>query len=127
MSARVAMLVALVALSGCRSQPLRALLQPSKGDAALSAGLREYDNGQYAEAARNLQTGIDLGLTDRERAKAHKYLAFIHCASGRERSCRDEFKRALAVEPELELPAAEAGHPVWGPVFAQLKAEPSSF
>lgn len=127
MSARAAMLVALVALSACSSQPLRALLQPSKGDAALSAGLREYDNGQYAEAARNLQAGIDLGLTDRERAKAHKYLAFIHCASGRERGCRDEFKRALAVEPELELPAAEAGHPVWGPVFAQLKAEPSSF
>ena len=54
---------------------------------------------------------------DKERANAHKHLAFIHCASNREQQCRDEFRKALAVDPALELAPEEAGHPVWGPIF----------
>ncbi|HUQ77209.1 MAG TPA: TssQ family T6SS-associated lipoprotein [Burkholderiales bacterium] len=127
MMPRAAALVALLALGACGSQPLRELLLPSKGATALSAGVREYEEGDYAEAARNLQGAIDLGLTDRERANAHKHLAFIHCSSSRERACREEFRKALSVDPDLELAPAEAGHPVWGVVFAQLKATPSPF
>ena len=112
----------LIALWGCGSQPLREIFQPSKGAAALGAGLRQYDDGAYAEAARNLQGAIDLGLANRERANAHKHLAFIHCAAGRERPCRDEFHKALGADPALELEPAEAGHPVWGPIFRAVKA-----
>ena len=124
-----ALLVAslLIALCGCGSQPLRELFQPSKGAAALGNGLRQYEEGEYADAARNLQGAIDLGLSDRERANAHKHLAFIHCSSSRERACREEFRKALSVDPGLELAAAEAGHPVWGPIFSSLKAAPAPF
>ena len=120
----VATLVAL--LSACSSPPMRDLQQllwSSKGDAAYANGLRQYDNGQYAESARNLQAAIDLGLPARQRASAHKHLAFIHCASSRERLCREEFGKALAADPSLELTVAEAGHPAWGPVFRSLKGE----
>ena len=126
-AARATALIALLALAACTAQPLRGLFETSKGASVLSAGLKEYENGDYAESSRDLQTAIDLGLTDSERAVAHKHLAFIHCASGRERLCREEFRRALAVKPDLELTAAEAGHPVWGPIFAQLKATASPF
>jgi Tfp pilus assembly protein PilF len=115
---------ALLALAACSSAPVRDLQQllwSSKGDAAFAAGMRQYDNGQYVDSARNLQAAVDLGLATPERARAHKHLAFIHCASGRERLCRDEFRKALAVEPKTELTAAEAGHPVWGPIFRSLK------
>jgi len=127
MSGRAAALVAVLVLAACSTEPLREFLQTSKGAASLGAGLREYENGEYADAARELQAAIDLGLTDRERANAHKHLAFIHCASGRERVCREEFRKALAANPDLALGPAEAGHPVWGPLFAQLKASPSPF
>ena len=128
MRPRALLFAALVmALSACSSAPLRELMQSSKGAAPLASGLRQYDDGEYPEAARNLQAAIDLGLTDRERANAHKHLAYIHCASARERSCREEFRKALAINPELELTAAEAGHPVWGPIFASLKAGPAPF
>jgi Tfp pilus assembly protein PilF len=121
-------LAGLLALAGCAStKPLLELIQPSKGASALSTGLREYENGEYPEAARNLQGAIDLGLSDRERANAHKHLAFIHCSSGRERGCREEFRKALSVDPGLELAPAEAGHPVWGPIFSALKAAPAPF
>ena len=118
----------LMALAGCSTQPmrdlrdqLREIFQLGDGGSAFRLGLRQYDSGQYAEAARSLQTALELGLNDGDSANAHKHLAFINCAAQRERACRDEFRRALRADPQLELSPAEAGHPVWGPVFASLK------
>lgn len=123
---RAALLAAaLLALSACSSAPMRDLQQllwGNRGDAAFATGMRQYENGQHVEAARNLQAAVDLGLPAASRATAHKHLAFIHCAGGRERQCRDEFRKALALEPRMELGPAEAGHPVWGPVFRSVKA-----
>jgi Tfp pilus assembly protein PilF len=82
-----------------------------------------YDNGQHAAAAKSLQTALDLGLSDRQRAEAHKYLAFIHCSVDRTGPCRDEFRMALNADPHLVLAPAEAGHPVWGPIFGAAKSE----
>lgn len=101
---------------------MQAWLHPAKGDAALAAGLRHYEEGEYAESSKRLQSALELGVAPPDRVNAHKHLAFIHCAAGRERSCRDEFRKALAIEPSLELAPAESGHPVWGPVFRSLKA-----
>ena len=113
-----------LALSACSSAPMRELQQllwSSKGDGAFATGMRQYENGQYVESARNLQAAVDLGLPAGQRARAHKHLAFIHCASGRERLCREDFRKALAIEPKMDLTAAEAGHPVWGPTWRALK------
>ena len=132
MTPRAPLLAFLVAvltlgLSACSTTPLQDLFQTSKGSATLATGLRQYDDGEYPEAARNIQAAIDLGLTDRESARAHKNLAFIHCASARERACREEFSKALSIDPGLELTPAEAGHPVWGPLFSSLKSAPTPF
>lgn len=89
---------------------------------AFSVGLKQYEAGEYTESAKNLEGAISLGLPDQQRANAHKYLAFIHCSSNRERQCRDEFRKALDVDPALELAPAETGHPVWGPIFRSLRA-----
>ena len=97
------------------------IFRSMNGPSALSAGLKQYEAGEYEESAKNLQGAIELGLAGKQRADAHKYLAFIHCAANRERQCRDEFRKALAVDPELELGPAEASHPVWGPIFRSLK------
>lgn len=117
------------ALAGCETAPVRGiqqdikgLFQQNKGDQDLATGLRQYDDGKYSEAARSLQASLDEGLGSRDQVTAHKYLAFIHCISGRERQCRDEFRKALKIDPAFELEPAEAGHPVWGPVFRSAKA-----
>jgi Tfp pilus assembly protein PilF len=98
------------------------IFRSMSGPGALSAGLKQYEDGDYAESAKNLQGAIDLGIADKERANAHKHLAFIHCSSNRVGQCREEFRKALAVDPALDLAPEEAGHPVWGPVFRSLKA-----
>ncbi len=112
--------IAIALLAGCAK--MQGLLQSGKGDATLSAGLKQYDEGRYVEAAKNLRAAIDQGLSNKDMVNAHKHLAFIHCASNRERQCRDEFRQALAIDPALQLTPAEADHPVWGPVFKSVKA-----
>lgn len=98
------------------------MFRSMSGPDSLTTGLRQYEQGEFDESAKNLQGAIDLGVPEKERATAHKHLAFIHCASNREKQCRDEFRKALAVDPALELAPEEAGHPVWGPIFQGLKA-----
>jgi Tfp pilus assembly protein PilF len=121
-------LLGILLLSGlvaCDTAPVRTVKEffsASKGAAALEAGLKQYENGAYAESAKNLTAALEQGLNDREQVAARKHLAFIHCVSGRTGACRDEFRKALAVDPALELEPAEAGHPTWGPVFRSVKA-----
>jgi len=84
-------------------------------------GVSKYEDGQYSQASTRLQSALVAGLTPAEAVRAHKYLAFIHCTSKRERQCRAEFRKALALDPSFQLNAAEAGHPMWGPVFREVK------
>lgn len=125
MTRRLLIALAIAALSACATAPgqrIQNFFQPSKGSAALTVGLKQYEDGEYIDASKNLRSAIEQGLSDKDRANAHKHLAFIHCASNRERQCRDDFRIALAIDPALELSPAEAGHPVWGPIFKSLKA-----
>jgi hypothetical protein len=106
-----------------KPQPSQALTQ-SMGEQALEWGVKSYEDGEYKTAAKQLQMALDLGLdAKRDQAKAHKYLAFINCVTGREKSCRDEFNKALDADPKFALEPAEAGHPVWGRVLRSVKAE----
>jgi Tfp pilus assembly protein PilF len=94
-----------------------------KAQQELQAGIASYENGSYRVAARQLQSALALGLeTPSAEARAHKYLAFMHCVGGRQSSCRDEFRKALNADPAFDLTPAEAGHPTWGPVFRKVKA-----
>jgi Tfp pilus assembly protein PilF len=123
-------LVAVLAafLAGCESatvksiqQDFKTLFQISKGAQDLADGIKQYEDANYSEAARLLQSSLDQGLGRDDQVKAHKYLAFIHCISGREQRCRDEFRAALKISPSFELAANEAGHPIWGPAFRSAK------
>jgi len=114
--------------SGCSSGPVRDVgldkLSPRKAEQELSTGLINYEDGNYKAAAKSLQSALESGLTfDSDAARAHKYLAFIHCLSNREKQCRDEFRKALEKDNKFDLGPAEAGHPIWGPVFRAVKAE----
>lgn len=95
---------------------------PRKAEQNLSSGIRAYEDGEYESSARLLQSALSARLlVTSDKVAAHKYLAFIHCAQAREQSCRIEFRKALALDPGLELTPAESGHPMWGPVFKSLK------
>jgi Tfp pilus assembly protein PilF len=96
----------------------------SRAESALRRGIDSYEDAEYEVAVREIQSALDRGLRTRaDRAKAYKYLAFIACASDRLESCHAEFRNALEIDPNFDLAPAEAGHPVWGPVFREARLE----
>jgi Tfp pilus assembly protein PilF len=114
------MAAAFAALAACA--PLNRA--PVEARNALQLGLRHYEEGRYLEAFRSLSDALDEGLPIKERVRAHKYVAFIYCVSNRISECREEFRKAFSADPDFQLAPAEAGHPIWGPVFRSLKNPP---
>lgn len=99
-------------------------LATAKGIDELRKGVLRYDDGEYKDAARHFQRALELGLpAPGDQATAHKHLAFIACVASRSAQCRADFRKALDADPSFDLAAAEAGHPMWGPVFRSVKAE----
>jgi len=118
--------VAAASMAGC------ALLQPTglsevierPGERALLAGWRAYDDAQYASAERELNAALAFGLrSGRDRAAAHKLLAFVYCTTRRLEPCEQAFRAARAADPAFALSRAEAGHPLWGPVYLRTAAQ----
>ena len=111
-------------LSELRARVEQWLSRLGSGDAyaLYERGLKHYEAGDYIGAAYDLDLALSRGLPAGERAAAHKHLAFIYCAADLEPACASEFRKALIADPAMELDAAEAGHPGWGPVFELARA-----
>ena len=90
----------------------------------LATGQRQYEAGEYDAAFKSLSSALDHGLlTKQDQSRARKVLAFIHCVSAREVLCRDEFRKAFEIYPEFALTPAEDGHPIWGPVYRNVRTQ----
>ena len=119
---------ATLGLAACATAPpppglIDLLDQPAQR--ALFDGLRAYEDGQYAAAQEALQRALRSGLANaRDRATAHKMLAFIHCSSDRLEDCEAQFRAAREADPAFALGRAEAGHPLWGPVYRRVVPQP---
>jgi hypothetical protein len=122
---RLAIALAAALTAGCmQASPPVGLLDVSARPAerALLAGLKAYDDAQYDPADRLFREALAAGLVSpRDRAEAHKRLAFIQCAAGRLGDCETEFKLARQADRNFALDKSEAGHPVWGPVYKKLQ------
>jgi Tfp pilus assembly protein PilF len=119
----ILVLISVAGLPACSSRPvqqIRSIFQ-SKGESQLNTGIKLYEDGRYKEATSSFQSALNAGLSDAEQVTANKYLAFVSCVSGQDRQCRAYFRRALELDPAFELQPAEAGHPLWGPVFRNVK------
>ena len=90
---------------------------------ALFDALRAYDDGQYAPAENAVRKALAAGLrSPRDRATAHKLLAFISCTSERLAECEAAFRAAREADANFALSRGEAGHPVWGLVYRRALA-----
>ncbi len=120
-----ATLLATTLIAGCALAPAPGLIDIAERPAekALLAGMRAYDDAQYPPAEQQLKQALSASLASpRDRAAAHKHLAFIYCTSARVPACEAEFRAARAADPAFALSKAEAGHPLWGPVYRRATA-----
>lgn len=99
-------------------------LSARPGEKALLAGIASYNDAQYAEAEKSLESALQAGFTvKKDAALAYKYLAFIYCTSDRVEQCKQAFISAKASDPAFSLEKKEVGHPQWGPVYKQVIGE----
>ena len=120
LAATAAAFIALV--SGCAQlgarQPGLMDVAERPAEKALLAGIRAYDDAQYADAEKQLDTALRAGLASpKDRAAANKHLAFIYCTTNRTAECEAAFRSARKADPAFALSKSEAGHPLWGPVY----------
>lgn len=119
-------LAALLLATGCAVPPTTPAAGVSEllarpAERALLVGMRAYDDGQYPMAERELKAALDAGLASaKDRANAHKLLAFVYCTSQRATDCESAFRAARAADATFALTRAEAGHPQWGPVYRRV-------
>lgn len=96
-------------------------LMDRPGERALYEGMRAYDDAQYLNAESHLRRALDNNLrSTRDRAAAHKLIAFITCTSNRIAECEAAFRAARAADPAFALTRSELGHPLWGPVYRRV-------
>jgi Tfp pilus assembly protein PilF len=122
MRAAAALALALALAACVTDQGLTDVMQ-RPAERALLAGMRAYEDAQYQDAERELERALAAGLASpRDRATAHKHLAFVYCTSSRVAECDKAFRDALAADPTFALSKAESGHPQWGPVYRRVTA-----
>jgi hypothetical protein len=113
-------------LTGCAQapQPPAALVDmlALPAEKTLLAGLRAYDDALYIEAERHFLQALQLNLAaPKDRAAAHKHLAFIYCTSHRRADCEAQFRAARLADPAFTLSKSEAGHPSWSEVYKRIR------
>ena len=130
-AAAIGVLALTLKISGCATPETAPTTPPSgltellerSAERALFDALRAYDDGQYSAAELALRKALSEGLRSaRDRATAHKLLAFISCTSERLTQCESAFRAARAADANFALSRPEAGHPVWGPVYRRVLA-----
>lgn len=91
------------------------------GRERLAQGIERYEAGDFVGAIRTLHAPEIERADTATRVEAGKYLAFVYCVTERHALCRQAFDHVLSIDPLFRLAPAEAGHPLWGPVFMQAR------
>ncbi|WP_448679687.1 TssQ family T6SS-associated lipoprotein [Pseudomonas nicosulfuronedens] len=118
----LSMIACLAVASGCQHAIEAPPAPPAdnrqaQAESTFDEGLRLYDAGHYYLAEEQFLAPTIWDANAELQLKALKYLAFSYCVTERPIQCRFAFDRALQIDPTFRLETAEAGHPLWGPVF----------
>lgn len=111
-------LAGLALLAGCTVMPQ----ERAAAQLALNEGIELYNKGDYNGAVKRLGGANEIWAGDKTiQVSALKYLAFSYCVTARQTLCRQQFEKALKLDPTFDLAPGEGGHPLWSPVFDRVK------
>lgn len=90
----------------------------------LGKAKNHYYSGEYEFAIKELENALQFlkQLKQTDQVEAYKYLAFSYVAFGDRIKAKEQFKKALILDPELELDPATVS-PKIIKVFEEAKAE----
>lgn len=89
---------------------------------ALTKAAQQVDEGDFEDAVRTLEKGIDQpDLTDDQLAELYRLLGLSHLYLGNEDRARDAFEKLLQARPDYELP--KAAPPKIRALYARIKED----
>lgn len=94
---------------------------PATPGSLLGEGIALYDKGDYNGAIKRLAQANMPTAPKATQVTALKYTAFSYCLTSRQTLCRQQFEKALKLDPGFDLEPGEKGHPLWGPAWAKAK------
>jgi hypothetical protein len=95
-----------------------------RAEEQLAQGVQQYQAGEFDNAVKSLTASLEHGMLGKQdQSRARKFIAFSHCLQARDASCRAEFRKAFEIYPEFALTPAEDGHPIWGPVYRDVRTQ----
>jgi hypothetical protein len=81
-----------------------------------------YNNGDYHGEIKRFGSSYEVLKPYKDlELDGLKYTAFSYCLIGRTALCRQQFEKAIKLDPSFDLKPGEKGHPLWGPVFERVK------
>ena len=81
-----------------------------------------YNSGDYRGAVKRSTAALeDVKVYKDLELDILKFSAFSYCLMQQKNQCRQQFEKALKLDPAFTLEAGEIGHPLWWPVFQQAK------
>jgi hypothetical protein len=111
--------------SGTSASPTAPIAEPPKvtAEQLLQEGTVLYEKGDFRGAIRKLVTARDTADEGSViKKQSLRQLAFSYCVSNQRVLCKQQFAALLGIEPSFQLTRGEAGHPLWGPAFQEVKA-----
>lgn len=89
---------------------------------ALTRASQQLDEGDFEDAVKTLQRGIDQpDLTDDQLAELYRLLGLSHLYLGNEDRARDAFEKLLQARPDYELP--RSAPPKIRALYARIKED----
>lgn len=86
-------------LTGCASLLYRLASQTSDGDSLMMEGIEAYNDGNYAEAIKNLEQAEEKGLDKQEISVLHSYLGMCYSDMGMTEIAIEYQEKALEEDP----------------------------
>ncbi|MBM4778861.1 MAG: tetratricopeptide repeat protein [Archangiaceae bacterium] len=100
-------LVGIVTTSWLLLSAQGAFAQVAPKNDALTKGQQQVDEGDFEDAVKTLQTGLDApALSDEQLAEIYRLLGLANLYLGNEDKARDAFEKLLQARPDYELPKA---------------------
>ena len=88
----------------------------------LKEGIDAYNAGDYNGSLKTLLDSKTIWIADNDiQLEALRYSAFDYCVTYRANLCKQQFEKALMLDPNFDLRMGEKGHPLWGPAFDKAK------
>lgn len=115
-------LVGIVTTMGLLLLAQGAFAQVAPKNDALTKGQQQVDEGDFEDAVKTLQAGLDApDLSDEQLAELYRLLGLAHLYLGNEDKARDAFEKLLQARPDYELPKATP--PKIRTLYARIKED----